>query len=227
VSIEPRGAQHVLHDLGSTNGTLVNGARLSGDRELREGDQICIGQTIIKFTLVDETEAAYLRKMERLAGTDELSGLLAKHRFDSLLAEAARSATATGSPLSLLMLDMDGLRSINDRHGHPMGAHTIGSVGRIIGRVVSGHGEACRFGGDEYCVMLVGSDLAAAMKIGEQIREAVAATPYELGGATVRATISIGAAQLSDAAGTPETLLAAADQALYRAKGKGRNAVSD
>ncbi|MBX2802749.1 MAG: GGDEF domain-containing protein [Myxococcales bacterium] len=213
-----------VEDLGSTNGTSLNGRPLTEPAPLETGDKVYLGGTIVKFTLVDETEAAYLERMARLAGTDPLTGLHAKHRFDAMLDDALRTATVTDTSLAVLMMDMDGLKRINDAHGHRMGAHTIGVVGRLIGAVLQGAGEACRFGGDEFCAYVVG-DLPAALGLAERIRQEVADRPYVLDEAQVRATISIGVTQ-REAAASRTALVAAADRALYRAKANGRNVVS-
>ncbi|MBW2733463.1 MAG: GGDEF domain-containing protein [Deltaproteobacteria bacterium] len=220
------GDHYVVCDEGSTNGTQLNGMYIDRKRPLRDGDQIGVGQTLIKFTLVDSAEAAYLRRMERLAGEDELTGLLAQHRFDSLLHNAVLLAHSQTVPLAVLMMDLDGLKAINDRHGHHMGANTIRQVGELIGEIVAGRGEASRFGGDEFCVFLPGVILDRATLMGERIRREVESRTYVHGGVGVRCTISVGVAVLTDATQTGEQLLAKADQALYRAKASGRNVVS-
>jgi diguanylate cyclase (GGDEF)-like protein len=216
-----------VEDMGSTNGTALNGRRLEAPTPLHDGDKIYLGSTVLKFTLVDETEAAYLARMARLAGTDPLTGLHAKHRFDSMLDEALRIARSTGTPLVVRMMDMDGLKRINDAHGHQHGAHTIATVGARIGALLGGRGEACRFGGDEFCAYLPGVDLQAALELADELRRIVEGGEYELEGVVVRATISIGVAAASPDRPSREMLVAAADRALYRAKGKGRNCVSD
>ena len=218
---------YMLADMGSTNGTALNGHALADRELLRNGDKIALGRTVIKFTLVDPSEAACLERMAALAGTDPLTGLMAKHRFDAMLTEAFDTAHAKDLPLSVLMMDMDGLKSINDRHGHQMGAHTISEVGRLIGRVVGLHGEACRFGGDEFSAQLPGSPAGVAMRVGERIRQAVEEMVFERAGATVSATISIGVAEVTPETASVRELVAAADMALYRAKGNGRNNVSE
>lgn len=219
--------QHVVHDLGSTNGTLVNGLPLQQPYELHDGDKIFLGRTVIKFTLVDETEATYLRRMEQLAGTDDLTGLLAKHRFDSLLEEAVRAAALLRRPLAVLMMDLDGVKAINDTHGHHMGAYTIREVGHLIGELASEVGEACRFGGDEYCVFMPGAALARARELAETICARVREGRFTLNDCVVQTTISIGVAVSGEAQEGPSELLQRADQALYRAKSAGRDRVSD
>ena len=218
---------HFLTDLGSTNGTLLNGRPVTEDEILRNGDKITIGRTVIKFTLVDPAEAALLERMAALAGTDPLTGLMAKHRFDAMLSECFEVARTEGSDLALLMLDMDGLKAINTAHGHQVGAHTIAETGRLIGRVLGLHGEACRFGGDEFSVLLPGSPLGVGLRIGERIRQAVEDATTTLGDVTVSPTISVGVAEMSHTHGTVRELVMAADRALYRAKDRGRNTVSE
>ncbi len=227
VEVKAENGLHMIRDLGSTNGSALNGQPLEETDFLRNGDRIALGRTVIKFQLVDPSEAAVLERMAALAGTDPLTGLMAKHRFDAMLTEAFDSAKANDRALSLLMLDMDGLKAINTAHGHPVGAHTISEVGRLIDRVVGLHGDACRFGGDEFSVQLPGSSLEGGRRVGERIRQAVEETTFRKGTAEVSPTVSIGVAELTEEMGSVRDLVAAADMALYRAKDKGRNQVSD
>jgi len=226
VTVEQQEGGYLLKDLGSTNGTLLNGVQAVEPRTLQDGDQIQLGTSVIKFMLVDETEADYLRRIAHFARTDSLTGLAAKHRFDALLDVAVKDARARNTPLSVLMMDMDNLKEINTRHGHQTGAGTIRQVGQLIGEIVAGQGEAARFGGDEFCVYLQ-MGLAPAMAVGEQIRTRVAQTALEVEGNTIRTSISIGAAQIDEQTTTGGQLLGRADQALYRAKAGGRNRVSE
>jgi two-component system, cell cycle response regulator len=222
-----RGEIYLIRDLGSTNGTFLNGVPLMGEQPLRDGDKIVLGQTVIKFNIVDDTEAGYLKQMEQLVQTDDLTGLMAKHRFDAALAEAIQAAATAGQPVAALMMDMDGLKAINDRHGHHVGAFTIGRVGVLIGRILHGWGEACRFGGDEFSAFLPRAEKQTAMAVGERIRKEVEAAEIVYGPVQVRARISIGVAERPPHVTDVEGFLALADQALYRAKAKGRNTVSD
>lgn len=216
---------HVLRDLGSTNGTRLNGAPVHGEALLGDGDKIRLGATLVKFTLVDQTEADYLRRMTRLARTDPLTGLHAKHQFDALLAETLRTLPPGGA-LCVLMMDMDGLKAINDRHGHQVGAATIAQVGKLLGAMLRGRGQACRFGGDEFCVMLPHHELEDAVVLAEAIRTEVEQTSFRRGEVEVQATMSIGVAPWSRDARDAEHLVELADRALYRAKAAGRNCVA-
>jgi diguanylate cyclase (GGDEF)-like protein len=224
-SVERREGTYVIRDLGSTNGTCINGVKLRGEHQLQEGDKIFLGQTVVVFRMLDETEASYLKQVEHLVGTDELTGLISKHRFDAALKEGIRTARANGLPLSAMMMDMDGLKAINDRHGHQAGASTIRNVGQLIGRLLDGYGKACRFGGDEFSAFLPQAEIEQARALAEQIRREVALLgPYK-GECDLPISISIGVAALTSDIGDMLVLLTRADQALYQAKANGKNQV--
>jgi two-component system, cell cycle response regulator len=220
---EDEGSYYV-EDLGSSNGSLLNGRVIERATSIGDGDKIYVGNSVVKFTLVDETEVVFMARMERLAGTDPLTGLHAKHRFDSMLDEHLRS---DARPLCLMMMDLDGLKAINDAHGHRMGAHTISLVGRAIGDILGARGEACRFGGDEFCAYLPGLSMQRAKLVAEEIRLTVEESTYTLDEASTQATISIGCARREQGTDTRSRLVALADQALYRAKNAGRNRVCE
>ena len=130
------------------------------------------------------------------------------------------------APLAVMMLDLDGLKRINDSHGHPVGAHTIAEVGKIIGQVLSQHGAACRFGGDEFAAFLPNISKRDGAKLGETIRALVAGHRFEKDGVVVRPTISIGVSAFPDDGALADVLLRKADEALYRAKKGGRDRVN-
>jgi len=214
-----------VEDLNSTNGTLLNGERIDTPTRLEAGDRIFLGACVVKFTYADAHEVGYHARMDALVGTDDLTGLIAKRRFDAAYVRAVDDARVTRSALAVLMLDLDGLKAINDAHGHPVGAHTIAEVGKIIGQVVSAHGAACRFGGDEFAAFLPGVSKRQGKELGESIRALIAGHRFEKDGVIVQPTISIGVAAFPDDGTTAELLLRKADEALYRAKKTGRDRV--
>jgi len=214
-----------IEDLGSTNGTLLNGKRLQSQKKLEAGDRIYLGACVVKFTYSDALEVGYHAQMDVLVGTDDLTGLIAKRRFDAAFVRAVDEARRMRAQLAVMMLDLDGLKRINDTHGHPVGAHTIAEVGKIIGQVVSPHGAACRFGGDEFAAFLPKFGKRDGAKIGETIRALVAGHRFEKDGIVVRPTISIGVSAYPEDGATADLLLRHADEALYRAKKTGRDRV--
>lgn len=215
-----------VEDLGSTNGCTLNGRPIGPRAPIADADKLYLGSTVVKFALVDETEAAFLVQMAKLAGTDPLTGLHATHKWDGLLEEAVRTAKLTRTSLAVLMMDLDGLKQVNDRHGHRFGAHTIAWVGAELGRLLAGRGEGCRFGGDEFCAYLPGAALVDARAFAEEVRNHVEEFPTSLDGVELRVTISIGVAARARPE-SPAELTAVADEALYRAKAAGKNRVSE
>jgi pSer/pThr/pTyr-binding forkhead associated (FHA) protein len=143
--IEDRGDSWALVDLGSTNGTTVNGEKGS-EFVLATGDKIVFGATVVRFEMQDRLERAYDEHVEKLLNVDELSGLLMRRKFDLDLKVALDAARAANQPLGLLMMDLDGIKSINDTHGHLFGAYVIGEAGRVIGRGRRVHRGAAEFG---------------------------------------------------------------------------------
>jgi two-component system, cell cycle response regulator len=218
--------RYVLIDLGSTNGTRVNGSRVNDAVPLAEGDKIFLGQSIVKFSYSDGFDVEYHAKLESLVTTDALTGLLSKRRFDGAYGLAVQRARADGTPMSVFVMDMDGLKQINDTHGHDMGGHAIVEVARLLRAVLEGAGETCRFGGDEFVSFLPRHDKPAAREIAQKICDGVAAHRFEKDGVRVNPTISIGVATLPDDGETTDELFRAADRALYRAKAAGRNQIA-
>ena len=131
--IRPAGdGGYVLQDLQSTNGTRVNGTPVSGIRFLEDGEKIFIGETVLRFALADEMDVDFHSEVATLVSTDPLTGLPSKRRFDQAFEFALESASLGASPLGLLMMDMDGVKQINDTHGHLFGAHVIGETGSSL-----------------------------------------------------------------------------------------------
>jgi diguanylate cyclase (GGDEF)-like protein len=229
--VEDRGAgEWALVDMGSTNGTIINTEKCSGEHSLRPGDKIMIGKTVLEFQLADAIREGFNAELQRLLHVDELSGLWVKRRFDSQL-ETVVKAVLTGSMpvVSVIVMDMDGVKAINDTHGHAMGAYCIGEAGHVIGHVLEAHPSnafATRFGGDEFAAALPCVPREEACKVAEEVRRAVIDHVYEKGGVRVHPGMSAGVAALPGDAQDAEGVFRAADQAMYRAKRAGKNRVS-
>src|SRR5262249_14180265 len=174
----------------------------------------------------DEVEVDFHEKVQRLVATDDLTGLEAKRRMKASLALSLHAAVENKRLLAVLMMDMDGLKPINDTYGHHMGAFAIAEVGRIIDQVIGAQGRSCRFGGDEFMAYLPGKDRTAACALAEQIRARVETHRFENGGIVVAPTLSIGVAVHPDDGDSVDVLERRADEALYRAKAQGKNRVS-
>ena len=131
-----------------------------------------------------------------------------------------------GSTFALLMMDLDYLKSINDRLGHVAGDQYLRRVGEVIRETIRGADVPCRYGGEEFCVLLPETEPEGANIMAERIRVAVSQMEVQAGGSTTRATMSVGVACYpSDYPGSTQGLIDRADQALYAAKQAGRNRV--
>ncbi len=216
---------HILEDVGSTNGTRVNGQPLAGPHVLRDGDKLLVGESVLRYSFADAMDVDFQTEIAALVGTDPLTGLESKRRFDDALDYAVKVAAQSSRPLALLMMDMDGVKRINDTHGHLFGAHVIGETGRIIALHLGTDGHAARFGGDEFCAFLPGRDKERACGVAEHIRDAVETAGMMKDGIPLKPTISIGVGVFPDDAQTSLDLVAHADAALYRAKEAGKNCV--
>ena len=227
VRVEDRGAgEWAAVDMASTNGTMVNGEKMA-ETVLRTGDRIMIGKTILEFQVADALREDFNAEVQRLLHEDELSGLWVRRRFDGQL-QTAVSAVKSGSiaVVSVIVMDLDGVKAINDEHGHDMGAFVIGRAGHVIGDTLGARGFATRFGGDEFAAALPGVTRAEACAFAETVRVAVVAHLYERNGVRVHPGMSCGVAAVPDDATDAESVFRAADQAMYRAKRAGKNRVS-
>ena len=167
-----------------------------------------------------------VRASIELAVTDALTGLYNRRYLESQLSGLIDDALDGGRPLSVLTLDVDFFKSVNDTYGHDAGDRVLQEMaGRIRGSVRAGD-LACRTGGEEFVVVLPGTDLQTAERVADRIRRTVAAKPFLVApGCHLPVTASVGVASLSSAQESAEELLKRADQALYRAKREGRNRV--
>jgi diguanylate cyclase (GGDEF)-like protein len=215
-----------VRDLSSTNGTLVCGAPIRGKTPLRDGEKIQIAATVLRFTLADEIDLQFAGQVDHLLTTDPLTGLQSKRCFDDALEHALVMAGRLGKNVSLMMMDLDGIKAINDSNGHLFGAYAIEQAGKIIARVLGSSGEACRFGGDEFTAFLPGMDRSEALLVAEKIRHDLEHAGLVKDSRVLAPTISIGVACFPDDGTDMTGLTSVADEALYRAKAAGKNAVS-
>ena len=219
-----RGSEVVLYDLGSRNGTFVNGAKVS-ERKLADGDKIQIGvATTIKFTLTDNLEEEYQRQLLEAAMRDPLTGVYNRRHFDERMQAEFAAARRHGSALSLLVVDVDHFKKVNDTHGHLAGDAALKTVARTLSEALRKEDILARFGGEEFVILARGSDLAGATQFAERLRERVEQAQTKWESKELRVTVSIGLAQLSPEM-TVQQLIDAADRGVYQAKHNGRNQV--
>src|SRR5215813_4346700 len=162
-----------------------------------------------------------------LAITDSLTGLYNRRYMESHLGTLVEEAAARGKPLSLLVLDIDYFKAINDNYGHDAGDDVLREFATRVRKSIRGIDLACRYGGEEFVIVMPETDMAVAAVVAERIRRCIAGEPFAIqkGSGAIDVTISIGIAGLAQSNDTAESVLKRADQALYRAKRDGRNRV--
>jgi diguanylate cyclase (GGDEF)-like protein len=196
---------------------------------------IFLGFPLITAKLADDA-----RRLRQLASTDDLTGLSNLRGFEARLGVLLNDARARGGALSMLVIDVDRLKSLNDTYGHLTGAEAVRTVGRSIDKLLPRGAAACRYGGDEFAIA-VQCDAIAARRLADALVQCVRETAPVLAGRAMPAgtlTVSVGVASRTfepeeyparNYADEGEALFQAADQALYAAKvnGKGQSAVAD
>lgn len=194
-----------------------NGAFTAADAELVA---YLSGQATVSLENVGRHEEA-----EREALTDPLTGLANRRRFDDLLAGVVARARPEGQPVSLLALDLDHFKQVNDQYGHQAGDAVLRGVAWVLRECVRGIDTPARLGGEEFAVILPGTDPEGAWILAERLRAAIEELRTAVGsdGEEIRVTVSIGTSTLSGTTVEAARLALLADEALYRAKRTGRN----
>ena len=221
------GKWHV-EDLGSTNGSYINDLPVQRS-PLRDSDFVKIGSAIFKFLSGSGVETAYHEEIYKMTIIDGLTGAHNKRYFLEFLEREIARCARYGRPLSLLLLDIDHFKKINDTHGHLTGDHVLKEMsGRLLSRVRKEELFA-RYGGEEFALVLPETGHQGAMKYAEQIRSIVERDMFEYEGDSLRITVSIGVSTLEgtpeDASLEPSAFIRSSDENLFKAKKAGRNRV--
>ena len=216
-----------IQDLGSTNGTYLNGRRIA-ESDLKDGDKIQISSnTILKYAYQDKIENIFHTELYRMAVVDPLTGAYNKRYFEERFKEEFSYSLRNRAPLSLLMIDIDWFKSVNDCYGHPAGDYVLTRVSEITASIIRKEDLLCRYGGEEFAVILKGTDSEGAWTLAERLRKMVDEAVFEFDGKKIHATVSIGVATLHGRNLVDyEQMIKAADTLLYKSKNAGRNRVS-
>jgi diguanylate cyclase (GGDEF)-like protein len=188
-------------------------------------------EALVEITLQSQMQATQLQEqnhaLKKQATTDALTGLNNRATFDQFLAEQFELAKSQRKTLTLLMMDVDQFKSINDRFGHPSGDEVLGALGKLIRSAARPQDMAARYGGEEFALILPATTRAFGTSIADTIRRAIAARPVISGANKIPLTISIGVATYEPGGSLREAaqLIKAADMAVYAAKRGGRNCV--
>src|SRR5215813_1067488 len=211
VGIDQNGQFRVV-DLGSTNGTYVNGVRVDAV-VLKDGDKIQIGSnTVLKFSLQDQLDERYQRSIYESATRDGLTRIFNKKYFMDTLRKEFAYCLRHRVPLSLVMFDVDHFKKINDTYGHPAGDYVLTRIAAKVSETVRQEDLIARYGGEEFALMLRESAVDKALRCAERCRKAVDVADFSFNGTPIKVTISLGVATLFDSDfAQPEDLIAAAD----------------
>lgn len=214
-----------VFDLRSSNGVTINGHRVQR-QWLKEQDVVGLGnKTSFKFAHVTESGFRYQERMFDNAVHDSLTRLYNKRYFLGVLEQHLMTARKKLDSLTLFMLDVDHFKAINDTHGHPVGDAVLRHVSTLIRQESRNRDVIGRYGGEEFIMLLTDADAESAVRIAERIRRTIHENTLNINSLHVKLTISIGVASAVDAKGSPDCLIALADERLYTAKRQGRNRV--
>lgn len=216
----------MVEDLGSTNGTYVAGHPVTRVL-MRDGDLVKVGGTIFKFLSTRNVEAAYHEEIYRMAIYDGLTQIHNRRYFEEFTEREMSRSRRHGSALSLIIFDIDHFKEINDQYGHLMGDHVLRELAARIRRRVRREELFARYAGDEFVIVLPETNPENAKRFGETLRSMIADKVFAFEGREVSVTVSVGVGQFRSSMRRPAELVAIADAALYRAKEKGRNQVSN
>ncbi len=219
-----------VEDAGSTNGTFLGADRVER-AALKPGDRIQLGpHLVLRYSITDEVEQELLARMHESATRDHLTRLYNRRHFLVRLASEMAHARRHPGALALLLMDLDGLKRINDTEGHAAGDVLLKTVASRLSRLVRAEDVLARFGSDEFVILARSTPLAAALALGERLRVALGNIELPSSGdhPVVSTSLSVGVAALSELpeAGTPLDLVALAEDRLQLAKRQGGDRVS-
>ncbi len=222
------GGTFIFADMKSTNGSYVNDVRVGDPVEIRDGDRIQLGrETILRFTLVSKEEEAALQRVYDAALRDGLTGVFNRKHLEERLDAEVSFAARHRTELSLVMLDIDFFKRVNDTLGHPAGDEVLKSVALTLQKAIRNEDLLARYGGEEFTIIVRGIDVQSTALMAERLRVSVEKTPTLVDGRPLSSTVSLGVASLV-CCGTQRDrnmLVAIADRRLYFAKNGGRNRV--
>jgi diguanylate cyclase (GGDEF)-like protein len=222
------GGTWMLADDGSTNGTLVNGVRVEKYSKLDDGSRLLLGGSVsLRFTFVTEEEEEALARVYDAAMRDGLTGMLNRKALDERLASEWAFAMRHVTPLSFVLLDIDGFKAINDQYGHLAGDEVIREIAARLARALRTEDVLGRYGGEEFVVVARDIALEQAGQLAERLRRTIASDPIAFDEQRIVVTASFGVSSITCCGEDKDArrLIEIADSRLYAAKRAGRNQV--
>lgn len=212
---------------GRRVGAIIGLDRIASSREPRVTAPILRAiRLLLEPAAVALDNAMILKRAEALSVTDDLTHLYNSRYLNTVLRKETKRASRSGRPLSLLFIDLDGFKSINDTHGHLFGSRALVEAAAVIRGSARETDVVARFGGDEFALVLPDTGSEGAFAVGERIRERIAAHRFLADDhLNIHLTASVGVATLPDVAASAEELVQAADKAMYAVKDSGKNGI--
>ena len=221
-----QGDEIYVLDMGSSNGTYINDKKLTTRQILRDGDIIRLGNIVFKFFAQGNIENVFHDKIYRMATIDAGTNIFNKKYLIEALESEVKYSRAYSRPLSIIYFDLDFFKKVNDTYGHGVGDAILKDTATLVKSIVRKDDIFCRYGGEEFVILLPSTDAKTAYDLAERIRAGFDSYKFSIQGHSIRQTLSIGVSQLSPKMTTPESLLEDADKKLYQSKAGGRNRVT-
>lgn len=225
LKIKVGGEKAIVEDLGSTNGTFVNSNRIT-EHALESGDKIQVSpSTIFKLVISAESETVFLDELYRMGVTDPVTNIYNKSYFLERLKQEFSHAKRTKTDLSLLMIDIDHFKKINEAHGPLAGDIVLVKISELLSSKTRSDDIVARYGGEEFAAILPGTGEEGASICAERIRNEIDKATFMFEDKELKTTVSIGVATLNDehSFDNIDEFIKAVDQCLSYSKKKGRN----
>jgi diguanylate cyclase (GGDEF)-like protein len=217
----------VIEDLGSSNGTYLNDEKLTNKQTLKDGDIIRLGTIVFKYFSHDNIENVFTDKIYRMATIDSGTGTFNKKYLMEALENEFKYAKTYSKELSIIYFDLDHFKKVNDTYGHNAGDFILKEVANTVRGHIRKDDIFCRFGGEEFVILLPNTNAKTAYDLAERIRKTLEVGVFDFNGeAKIKQTVSLGVSQLAAAMATPNDLLNDADRKLYASKKNGRNRIT-
>lgn len=218
--------QFYVEDLGSTNGTRVDGEKVT-TTVITPASRLSVDAFQLKIEYKHAEEIAHEQQLLKAATSDALTGIANRAWFFEQANNIVSQARISGQDVSIIMLDIDKFKTINDLYGHPTGDSVIRGVAKVLEESIRQQDVIARYGGEEFVVCLPGNDLESGFEFCERVRKQVEKVSFRFSNQTFKVTISLGLCTHSmNEFNSVNKLVALADKALYLSKENGRNRTS-
>jgi diguanylate cyclase (GGDEF)-like protein len=219
--------EQTIEDVGSRNGTFVNNQKIEGAPKLNKGDIVKVGNIAMKYLPQGDPERLTYDKLQHEANTDGHTGCYNKTYFNNALNLEVKKSKLSGSPLSLIVFDLDHFKNLNDNYGHDAGDYVL----KTLADVIRDHGVReldifARYGGEEFVILLPKTNLKQAFEIAERQRKLIEDKEFIYSEQRLPVTASIGVSDYRQGVTTGTELFKRADEAVYKSKEGGRNQVN-